>query len=428
VLAVAGLANVAIATLDSDGVLSACYDRRTGSVRLIREPRLPRRCPRGTRYFTFNVQGQQGPPGATGPTGPAGPAGVPGPQGIPGAPGSPGADGHTILHGAGTPDDSLGTDGDFYLDDAAFDLYGPKVGGAWPAVGTSLIGADGATGPPGADGAIGPPGADGIDGATGPPGPPGADGIDGIDGIDGATGPPGPPGADGIDGATGPPGPPGADGIDGATGPPGPPGADGSDGADGNTILNGAGAPGAGVGVNGDFYIDTTAWVLYGPKASVAWPGSGTSLVGPAGPGEDPVYIQVSDATTQSIAVANTFQDVTWWTNGVTDGFVHVPGTPQVLVPRSGVYRINVSLPMKRPGVIVTPPTATACLAVNGVSVVCQSTGFGTGDLPQALPLTMIASLVPGDVITLMVKATSTSVQVSGGVGSTIVMTIASVD
>ena len=368
VLAVAGLANVAIATLDSDGVLSACYDRRTGSVRLIREPRLPRRCPRGTRYFTFNVQGQHGPPGATGPTGPAGPAGVPGPQGIPGAPGSPGADGHTILHGAGTPDDSLGTDGDFYLDDAAFDLYGPKVGGAWPAVGTSLIGADGATGPPGADG------------------------------------------------------------VDGATGPPGPPGAEGSDGADGNTILNGAGAPGAGVGVNGDFYIDTTAWVLYGPKASGAWPGSGTSLVGPAGPGEDPVYIQVSDATTQSIAVANTFQDVTWSTNGVTDGFVHVPGTPQVLVPRSGVYGINVSLPMKRPGVIVTPPTATACLAVNGASVVCQSAGFGTGDLPQALPLTMIASLVTGDVITLMVKATSTSVQVSGGVGSTIVMTIASVD
>jgi hypothetical protein len=40
----------------------------------------------------------------------------------------------------------------------------------------------------------------------------------------------------------------------------------------------------------------------------------------------------------------------------------------------------------------------------------------------------MIASLLPGDVITLIVKATSTSVQVSGGVVSTNVMTIASVD
>jgi hypothetical protein len=169
--------------------------------------------------------------------------------------------------------------------------------------------------------------------------------------------------------------------------------------------------------------------VLYGPKASGAWPGSGTSLVGPAGPGEDPVYIQVSDATTQSIAVANTFQDVTWSTNGVAEGFVHVPGTAPTLVPRSGVYRINVSIPMKKTGLLAPPTsTATACLAVNGVSVVCQSAGFDTNDFPQALPLTTIASLVSGNVITLVVKATSTSVQVSGGGGSTIVMTIASVD
>jgi hypothetical protein len=371
VLAVAGLANVAVATLGSDGVLSACYDRRTGSVRLIGEPRLPKRCPSGTKYFTFSVEGPQGTPGLTGPAGPAGSAGVPGPQGVAGTPGSPGADGHTILHGAGAPADSLGTDADFYLDDAAFDLYGPKVGGAWPAVGTSLIGADGATGPAGT---------------------------------------------------------PGADGADGATGPAGTPGADGADGADGNTILSGAGAPDSGVGVNGDFYLDTAAWVLYGPKASGAWPGSGTSLVGPAGPGEDPVHIQVSDTTTQSVAVADTFQNVTWSTTGAADGFVHVPGTAQILVPRSGVYRITVSIPMQRTGVLAPTSIATACLAVNAVSVVCQSAGFDANDLPQALPLTAIASLVSGDVITLLVKATSTSVQVSGGVASTIVMTIASVD
>ena len=379
VLAVAGFANIAVATLGSDGVLTACYNRRTGVVRLIREPRLPRRCPFGTKRFTFSVEGPQGLPGATGPTGPAGPAGAPGPQGISGTRGSPGADGHTILHGAGAPADSLGTDGDFYLDDAAFHLYGPKVGGAWPAVGTSLIGADGA------------------DGATGPAG------TDGTDGAEGATGPAGPAGADGVNGV------------------------DGVDGADGNTILSGAGAPDAGVGVNGDFYLDTTAWVLYGPKASGMWLGAGTSLVGPAGPGEDPVYIQVSDTTTQSIAAADTLQNVTWSTTGVADGFVHVPGTAQILVPRSGVYRITVSIPM-RTGLLAPTSTATACLAVNGVIAVCQSAGFNANDLPQALPLTTIASLVSGDVITLRVKATSTSVQVSGGVDSTIVMTIASVD
>jgi hypothetical protein len=180
--------------------------------------------------------------------------------------------------------------------------------------------------------------------------------------------------------------------------------------------------------VSGDFYLDTSAWVIYGPKASGAWPGSGTSLVGPAGPGEDPVYIQVSDTTTQAIAVAGTFQDVTWSTTGVTEGFVHVPGTAQILVPRSGVYRITVSIPMKLTGPLPLAWTATACLVVNGVTRVCQSVGFDANNLPQTIPLTTITSLVSGDVIRLRVKATSTSVQVSGGVDSTTVLTIASVD
>jgi hypothetical protein len=65
----------------------------------------------------------------------------------------------------------------------------------------------------------------------------------------------------------------GADGADGA---------DGAAGVDGKTVLNGAGAPGAGLGVNGDFYIDTTASALYGPKAGGAW-GAGTNLIGADG-------------------------------------------------------------------------------------------------------------------------------------------------
>jgi hypothetical protein len=83
---------------------------------------------------------------------------------------------------------------------------------------------------------------------------------------------------------------------------------------------------------------------------------------------------------------------------------------------------------MKRTGLLAPTSTGTACLAVNGVNTVCQSAGFDASDLPQAVPLTTIASLVTGDVITLRIKATSTSVQVSGGAGATIVMTIASVD
>jgi len=55
-----------------------------------------------------------------------------------------------------------------------------------------------------------------------------------------------------------------------------------STGGGGATILTGSGAPSSGTGANGDVYIDTTAWEIYGPKASGAW-GTATSLVGPAG-------------------------------------------------------------------------------------------------------------------------------------------------
>jgi hypothetical protein len=44
-----------------------------------------------------------------------------------------------------------------------------------------------------------------------------------------------------------------------------------------NTILNGVGVPSKKVGINGDFYIDTKALVLYGPKVNGAWKNS-TSL------------------------------------------------------------------------------------------------------------------------------------------------------
>jgi len=53
-------------------------------------------------------------------------------------------------------------------------------------------------------------------------------------------------------------------------------------GEDGRTILSGSGSPSAGLGANGDFYIDIDAWEIYGPKTSGSW-GTGTSLVGPQG-------------------------------------------------------------------------------------------------------------------------------------------------
>ena len=76
----------------------------------------------------------------------------------------------------------------------------------------------------------------------------------------------------------GPPGPQGPPGepsyIPGPVGPPG---------TNGNTVLSGAGDPSTVLGVNGDFYINTTTDTIFGPKKTTGW-GTGTSLVGPAGP------------------------------------------------------------------------------------------------------------------------------------------------
>lgn len=149
-------------------------------------------------------------------------------------------DGKTVLNGVGAPGAGIGVEGDFYIDTDAWEIYGPKTTG-WGA-GTSLIG---------------PPGEDGAEGPEGPQGPAGEDG---------APGEPGAPGADGQDGQDG---------------------ADGAPGEDGRTVLSDSGVPDSGVGEDGDFYIDTTAWEIYGPKTAGAW-GSGTSLVGPEGEQGEP--------------------------------------------------------------------------------------------------------------------------------------------
>ncbi len=92
----------------------------------------------------------------------------------------------------------------------------------------------------------------------------------------------------GATGATGAQGPQGEIGPAGATGPKGDKGdtgdtgASGSNGVDGKTILSGSGTPSSGTGVNGDFYIDTTNNLIFGPKSAGSW-GSGTSIVGPTG-------------------------------------------------------------------------------------------------------------------------------------------------
>jgi hypothetical protein len=127
-------------------------------------------------------------------------------------------------------------------------------------------------------------------GKTGPAGPAGPAGSAGAKGDAGAAGAAGTPGTSvtstplSIGNGTCPEG--GAEFKVGASTPTHAcNGEEGSNGADGKTVLSDIGPPSTGTGTSGDFYIDTAANQIYGPKVGVNW-GSGTSLVGPAGPTE----------------------------------------------------------------------------------------------------------------------------------------------
>ena len=106
-----------------------------------------------------------------------------------------GGDGSQLLSGSGAPSSPTGDDGDFYIDTAGWEIYGPKTAGAWGSP-TSLIGPSGSSG---------------------------------------------------------------------------------------QTVLNAAGAPGSGIGTDGDFYIDYETLDFYGPKTAGAWgtavPLSNTAVV-----------------------------------------------------------------------------------------------------------------------------------------------------
>ena len=253
-------------------------------------------------------QGEQGIQGIQGPTGDIGPQG---PQGLPGSNGRDGLTGETGPRG------TTGLKGD--------------------------RGDTGLTGSIGPIGLTGPKGDVGERGSIGPKGDKGDTGTTGLKGDTGNQGPQGNPGPVGE--ASTIPGPVGNPGLDGKTilsGTVVPPntlgtsgdfyintstyliyyktgaawgvgvalkGTNGLTGTAGKTILSGSTTPPAAVGTIGDFYIDKNAMMFYGPKVVAAnWTGIvPVSLVGSTGSsGTSVTAIKVADeATAISQSTAN---------------------------------------------------------------------------------------------------------------------------
>jgi hypothetical protein len=78
-------------------------------------------------------------------------------------------------------------------------------------------------------------------------------------------------------------GPAGSTGATGSSGPVGPAGANGT------VIYSGTTAPSTSTGNIGDFYLDLATGILYGPKTSSGW-GSGISITGTSGAAGSQIY------------------------------------------------------------------------------------------------------------------------------------------
>ena len=212
---------------------------------------------------------------------------------------------NTIRSGKGAPTNSLGADGDFYIDLLKLDFYGPKTSGHWPSP-LSLRGPAGTNGTNGSNGKSGSNGVDGKNGATGEKGATsGIVGPAGATGPQGVAGPAGPIGLTGLTGdvgPTGPAGPAGSQGSPGGSGSKGAPGATGATGLTGSQGIQGIqGATGA-TGPSQVQVVPISSWVL---STSTGGTGNTSSAFGNLGPSKSYQFIIGVNGKLASIQAPN---------------------------------------------------------------------------------------------------------------------------
>ena len=146
------------------------------------------------------------------------------------------------------------------------------------------------------------------------------------------------------------------------TAAPGVTGPTGVAGVDGPRIYSGSGAPSSGLGRSGDFYVDVTNGVLYGPKASGSW-GAGLQLEsGPQGP-TGPQSTVTGPTGPASVVTGPTGPQVT----GPTGAASVITGPTGA----TGAQGLSVTGPTGATGTSVTGPTG----ALTAVTVGTVTTG-----------------------------------------------------
>jgi hypothetical protein len=319
------------------------------------------------------VQGIQGPVGLTGPQGPQGiqgvqgvigPIGLTGPQGIQGVKGDTGNTGPQgptgdqgnpgalWYQGAPAPGGAIGGNGDFYLRISTGDVY-QKAGGTWTLIGNikGPQGIQGIQGPTGADSTV--PGPQGATGLTGPQGATGSQGIQGVQGVKGDIGSLWYSGAGapavglGVNGdyylnhttgdvslktagawnvVTNIKGPQGLQGIQGITGAAGP----------ATMWYSGSANPVVGIGVNGDYYFNTTNATVW-QKSGGAW-----SQISTIAGGGQPIGFRASNPNAQTFPGSGARTKMIFPTEEYDQGSFYDPALSR-WTPPAGIIHITVN-------------------------------------------------------------------------------------
>jgi hypothetical protein len=219
----------------------------------------------------------------------------------------------------------------------------------------------------------------------------------------GSSGPTGPKGATGATGSTGATGPTGATGLTGAVGATGSTGLIGPTGSTGATGITGAiGATGA-TGPTGPIGATSPAFGIYPDN-----------------------YLFAYSTATQQVAVANTFQSLTYSTNGAINGWSHTAGSSTFTCNTTGKYLVVYTVVGGRTNastISLTFRLTQNSTEVSGSSIfITSEAGPTTERCPGATSFAL--SCTEGDVLNVQMSGASTGSNVSpGGTGATRVST-----
>lgn len=189
-----------------------------------------------------------------------------------------------------------------------------------------------------------------------------------------------------------------------ATGPQGPQGTagtNGTNGIDGNAVLYGNHNPSnMSDGVDGNFYLNTANYTLFGPKAGGVWP-AGVSIIGPAGTTVTPTRVTYSRGTALPI-VLTTFQTSysiygqapKFNTRKVTGGFLTATISTNTTSASNGTYTAQAIVATSGVGTGGAATFIVLAGLVTSVVKTTSGTGFTVGD-------TFTCAATPGAIYTI---------------------------